>query len=62
MDTCHKGSYGLGVGALDGNSLDVQKLELCIIFLGGSRVLNGLENALATELILYDEEGAFWCL
>ena len=54
--TCHKGSDRLCGGALDGHQLDVQQLNLCIIFLSGSGVLNGLENVVSTEMILYNEE------
>ena len=57
LDTCQKGSYGLGGGALDGHPLGVQQLNLCISFFSGSGFLNGLENSVSTELLLYGEEG-----
>ena len=56
LDTFRKGSDGIGGGAIDGHPLDVQKLDLCIIFLSESGVLNGLENSVSTELLIYGEE------
>ena len=55
--TCRKGSDGIVVGVIYGHPLDVQQLDLCIIFLSGSGVLNGLENAASTDMLLYGEEG-----
>ena len=57
LDTCRKGSDGLDGGALDGHPLFVQHIDLCIRFLSGSGVLNELENAVYTALLLYGEEG-----
>ena len=56
LEMCHKVSNGLVAIALDGNSLGVQQLELSIIFLGGSGVLNRLEYAVATEMFIHGEE------
>ena len=53
LDTCRKASDGLGGGALDGHPLDLHHIYLCIGFLSGSGVLNGLENTVSTELLLY---------
>ena len=56
LDMYRKGYDGLVVGALVGHPLYVQQLDLCIRFLSGSEVLNGLENAVSTDLLLYSEE------
>ena len=55
--TCCKGSDGLGGGAIDVHPLYAQQLNPCIRFLSASGLLNGIENAVSTELILYGEEG-----
>ena len=57
LDTLRKVSDGLVVGLLDGRPLDLQQLELCIIFLDGSGFLNELGNSADTELLIYGEEG-----
>ena len=54
---CRKLSDGIGGGALYGHQLYVHHLDLCIRFLSGSRVLNGLENTVSPKLLLYGEEG-----
>ena len=62
LDTCRKGSGGIVSVSLDGHLLYVQQLNISIIFLGGSVVLNRLENAVATELFLYGEESFGTCV
>ena len=42
LDMLRKGSDRLGGGELDSHPLDVHQLDICIIFLSGRGVLNGL--------------------
>ena len=62
LHTFHKGSDGIVSFALDGNPLDIQQLDLIMNCLGGIGVLNQLENAVATELLLHGEEGFGTCV